>query len=204
MPDPVASSLFSPDFVSGGNDEPQACQATPGPEPSPAPSACLLPAASAEPASSNATSRLVRTFPRSEQPALLAPPLTPSSAASPTIFSLRPDQIDLQAGIPRIVARASLAGVQLSAGIDILNANAHVGSVNADGSRGENVGAGANLLGGELDIGYHGWSLTLGVAASLGGSISSGQGRDLDADGLQERCFALSLGPFTLGECDEL
>jgi hypothetical protein len=119
-------------------------------------------------------------------------------------MTIRPDQVDLQTGVPRVQGHATLGSVQLTAGVDMLNANAHLGSLNGDGSRGENIGASANLLGGELNIDYKGWSLTLGVAASLGGSISSGEGRDLDGDGIQERCFAMSLGPFTLGECDEL
>jgi hypothetical protein len=41
-------------------------------------------------------------------------------------------------------------------------------------------------------------------AASLGASVSSGEGRDLDGDGKAERCFSVSFGPVTLGECDEL
>jgi hypothetical protein len=120
------------------------------------------------------------------------------------VITVRPDQVDLATGIPRVQAHTTLGAAQLTASVDILNANAHLGSLNSDGSRGENIGAGANLLGGEIDIAYKGWSLTLGVAASLGGSISSGDGRDLDGDGVQERCFAMSLGPFTIGECDEL
>jgi hypothetical protein len=120
------------------------------------------------------------------------------------VLNVRPDQVDLQSGIPRLEGHAALGPVQLTAGIDILNASAHLGSLNGDGSRGENIGAAANLLGGELGIAYSGWSLTLGVAASVGASISSGEGRDSDADGVQERCFQMSLGPLMLGECDEL
>jgi hypothetical protein len=167
----------------------------------------LPPAASAEPAT-HAASLLVQKFPRSDQPAFVAPSPSParpvSSGAATGILTFGRDQIDLQTGIPRIQGHASLGNVQLSAGLDILNAHAHVGSLNSDGSRGENLGAGANLLGGELSIDYKGWSLMLGVAASVGGAISSGEGRDLDADGVPERCFAMSLGPFMLGECDEL
>jgi hypothetical protein len=158
-----------------------------------------------EPAVSSAASPLAQKFLRNEQAAFVAAsPSPPSSPPAPGVLTLRPDQLDLQTGIPRIQSHASVAGVQLTAGVDSLNANAHLGSLNDDGSRGENIGAGANLLGGELNIDYKGWSLTLGVAASLGGSISSGEGRDIDADGVQERCFKMSLGPFTLGECDEL
>lgn len=131
-------------------------------------------------------------------------PPTNTTTATPRVITVRPDQVDLATGIPRVQAHDTLGAARLTASVDILNANAHLGSLNGDGSRGENIGAAANLLGGEIDIAYKGWSLTLGVAASLGGSISSGDGRDLDGDGVQERCFAMSLGPFTIGECDEL
>lgn len=203
MPDPIASSV-SPDPVCSLNEDPPlSCES--GPTASALPSACLPPGASAEPASSSATSILVQKFARSAQPAFVAAPPSPSSSASASpILTVRPDQVDLQTGIPRIQAHTTLGSVKLTAGVDILSANAHLGSLNSDGSRGENIGAGASLLGGELNIDYKGWSLTVGVAASLGVSISSGEGRDLDADGVQERCFAMSLGPFTLGECDEL
>jgi len=206
VPDPVVSSCFSPTpACSLDDDPPLVCQSAASASPPTTPNACLAPVPSVEPATSNAASLLVQKFPRSDQPAFVAPSPAPSSSgAAAEILTVRPDQVDLQAGIPRIQGHATLGGVQLTAGVDILNANAHLGSLNSDGSRGENIGAAASLFGGELNIDYNGWSLTLGVAASLGGSISSGEGRDLDADGVQERCFAMSLGPFTLGECDEL
>jgi hypothetical protein len=85
-----------------------------------------------------------------------------------------------------------------------LNANAHLGSQNGDGSQGENVGAMATGIGVDGTVEYSGWSLTVGLSASLGASVSSGEGRDLDGDGKAERCFSVSFGPLTLGECDEL
>jgi len=204
VPDPIASSSSTPGLTGHFDDDPSlSCRS----EPAPPPNACLPPDAPAESATSNAASALVQKFPRNEQAAFVAAPPSSSpgsGSAPPGMLSLRADQFDLQTGIPRIQGQTTLGSVQLSAGIDILNANAHLGSLNADGSRGENIGAGGSLLGGELNIDYNGWSLTVGVAASLGVSISSGEGRDLDADGVQERCFAMSLGPFTLGECDEL
>ena len=153
----------------------------------------------------SAVTVLVQKFPPTGQPALIAgSPLPNAAGAAPVVLTVRPDQLDLQAGTPRLQAHAKLGNVQLTASVDVLNANAHLGSLNGDGSRGENIGAGATLLGGELNIDYKGWSLTLGMAASVGGSISSGKGRDIDADGVPERCFVMSLGPYTLGECDEL
>lgn len=197
MPDPVASASAWPEPICKFEDEP-ALALDPPPTGSPA-------NLRTEPAPASVTSALVQKFARSDQPMLVAPSPTPaSSPAAPPVLTVRPDQVDLQTGMPRVVAHATWGDVQLTAGVDILNANAHLGSLNSDGSRGENIGAGASLLGGELSIDYKGWSLTVGVAASLGGSISSGDSRDLDADGVRERCFAMSLGPFTLGECDEL
>ena len=206
MSDPVASSCFSPDPACHLDDDPPlAGQSTAATSPATTPNSCFPPARSTEPASSNAASLLGQKFPRLAQPVLTAPaPSSSTSGAATGILSVRPDQVDVQTGIPRITGHATLGSVQLTAAVDILNAKAHVGSLNSDGSSGENIGAGANLLGGELSIDYNGWSLTLGVAASLGGSISSGEGRDLDGDGVEERCFAMSLGPLTLGECDEL
>ena len=208
MPDPIASSCFSPDPACHLDDGPPlACQSAAAASSATTVNASFPPASSTEPASSKAASLLVQRFPRGDQPALAAPAPAPTPSADSAvagILTVRRDQADLQIGIPHIQAHATLGSVQLTAGVDILNANAHLGSLNSDGSSGENIGAGATLVGGELNIDYGGWSLTLGVSASLGGSISSGEGRDLDVDGVQERCFAMSLGPLTLGECDEL
>lgn len=204
MPGPVTSSSAPTDPASNFDDDPSlTCQAAP------IASSTLASAVGAPSDGSTAppsgTSALVQKFSRNDQRSLeAASPPTHSTTAPPAVLTVRPDQVDLTTGIPRVQARTTLGAARLTASVDILNANLHLGSLNGDGSRGENIGAGANLLGGEIDIAYKGWSLTLGVAASLGGSISSGEGRDLDADGVQERCFAMSLGPFTIGECDEL
>jgi hypothetical protein len=208
MPDPIRSSSLPPGpTCSLDDDTPLTSQSTPPASPAATPNACFPPDIPGPPAPPSAASELVQKFPRAEQAVLVAAapwPPTISSATGPGILTVRPDQVDLETGIPRIQGQATLAGIQLTAGIDILNASAHLGSLNGDGSRGENIGVGANLLGGELSIDYRGWSFTVGVAASLGVSISSGDGRDIDGDGVQERCFAMSLGPYTLGECDEL
>jgi|GEM_PF-1831808 len=205
MPEPITSSSSSSNPTCNLDGDPSlTCQAAPPPPPAPTPNACLPPEAP-EAGTSSAASALVQKFARSDGASFVAP--TPSPSPSPSargVLTVRPDQLDLETGIPRIQGHAILGNVQLTGAIDILNANAHLGSLNGDGSRGENIGAGANLIGGELNIDYRGWSLTVGVAASLGVSISSGEGRDSDGDGVQERCFAMSLGPFTLGECDEL
>jgi hypothetical protein len=114
------------------------------------------------------------------------------------------DQVNLQVGLPRLESHRTLGPAHLTGGIDVLNANAHLGSQNSDGSQGENVGAMATGIGVDGTVEYSGWSLTVGLSASLGASVSSGEGRDLDGDGKAERCFSVSFGPVTLGECDEL
>jgi hypothetical protein len=91
----------------------------------------------------------------------------------------------------------------LSGELDYMTASLHLGSQNSDGSKGENIGAMATGLGLEATAEYSGWSLTAGLSLSAGASISSGGGRDVDEDGRPERCFQVSFGPFTLGECDE-
>jgi hypothetical protein len=215
MSDPISSSCFSPSLACAadplpGSESEAAVSSLPSPA---AANACLLAAAPAEPASSPAASALAQRFLRNGQasivagPDALSPGLSTAAAALPSGAALpaRPwDQINRHIGLGHFEAHASLHALHLTTSADVLSANAHLGSQNADGSQGENVGAGATLYGAEINAEYRGWSLTLGVAQSVGGSISSGEGRDIDGDGIPERCFALSLGPFTLGECDEL
>jgi len=47
-------------------------------------------------------------------------------------------------------------------------------------------------------------SSCLWPSLSSGAGVSSGEDRDIDGDGVRERCFKGSLGPLTLGFCDEL
>jgi hypothetical protein len=131
-----------------------------------------------------------------------APPL--AGAGTSAALPHSDDQVQVQVGVPRVEGHTTVGGVHLAGGVDVLSANAHLGSQNDDRSQGENVGAVATGVGVEGTIEYSGWSLTAGVSASVGASVSSGEGRDLDGDGKPERCFKVSFGPFTLGECDEL
>ena len=133
-----------------------------------------------------------------------APPPTIATPSGPPLLTVRPDQIDVQTGIPQFVNHGAIGNLHVTAKGDFLNAGAHIGSLNEDGSRGENEGVSANLVNGEVTLDYSGWSFSLGLGVSLGGSIASGEGRDLDKDGVPERCFKMTLGPLTLGECDEL
>jgi hypothetical protein len=211
MPDPISSSSVpssASDVMCTYGDDPALMSQ--GPTPSiPAtqtttPRACELPTASAEPADSSASSDLVQKFSNNDHSALIAAAPSISAPSGPPPLTVRPDQLDVQTGVPRFESRATVGALHLTGGLDVFNANAHLGSLNEDGSHGENIGAGANLANGELTLDYKGWSLSVGVGLSLGGSIASGEGRDLDADGVPERCFKMSLGNFTLGECDEL
>jgi hypothetical protein len=208
VPEPLSSASVPPQSYSF-NDEPSLdLESAAGASPeasSGAPNACLPLDAPAEAAVCSASTKLVQNFIRKDTALLEA--ASPRSSPSPTVppvLSVSRDQINLQTGIPRIEAITALGRAQLTVGIDVLNVSGHFGVRNEDGSHGANVGLGANLLGAEVNIDYQGWSLTVGVAASIGGSVSSGEGRDVDADGLAERCFKMSLGPLTLGECDEL
>ena len=92
--------------------------------------------------------------------------------------------------------------MHLSGELAYVSANLHLGSQNSDGSKGENIGAMATAVGLEATAEYSGWSLTAGLSLSAGASVSSGE-RDVDHDRRPERCFEVSFGPLTLGECDE-
>jgi hypothetical protein len=215
MSDPISPSCFSPSLACAadplpGTESEAAVSSLPSPA---AANACLLAAAPGEPASSQATSALAQRFLRDGQASIVALAKTPSPGLSTPATALpsgaalpaRPwDQINRQIGLGHFEAHATSLAVHLTASADVLSASAHLGSQNADGSQGENVGAGVTLFGAEINAEYRGWSLTLGVAHSVGGSISSGEGRDIDGDGIPEKCFAMSLGPLTVGECDEL
>jgi hypothetical protein len=207
VPDPISSSSIvsnSPDATCSREDDASLICLLPATVPPPTPNACEPPATSADPPLSSAASDLVQKFSNKDPSTFIAASPRMHAPSIPPVLTVRPDQLDLQTGIPRFESHATLGNLHLTADVDLLNANAHIGSLNEDGSRGGNEGVGANLLNGELTLDYKGWSLSLGVGSSLGGSIASGEGRDLDADGVAERCFKMTLGPYTLGECDEL
>jgi hypothetical protein len=86
--------------------------------------------------------------------------------------------------------------------MNVLTANAHFGTHNADGSTGINAGGGATLVGAELTAGSSGWSLTggLGVGPTAGFSLGT---RDSDHDGKTEYCGYVATPAFSLGSCVE-
>jgi len=215
MPDPISSSILPPPDSDVCNVDSAPSLTCHGPEaaasaPTPAGNSCTVAGQSAEPAVSRATSELLQKFSSTDYSALLAgsapsaPPPSIAAPSGPPALTVRHAQIDLQTGIPQLVDRGTLGKLQVTAKGDLLNASAHIGALNEDGSHGVNVGVGANLVNGEVTLDYRGWSFSMGLGISLGGSIASGGGRDLDADDTPERCFKMTLGPLTLGECDEL
>lgn len=216
MPDPISTSNLPNSLATlcayGDDPSTQTCQMPTSAPPAPSSAtSCEVPATSANAAASSGAAGLVQKFSGTNHGALLAssaspaaPPPTIAQPSGPPVLTIRPDQIDVQTGIPQYVNHGTIGNLHVIAKGDLLNASAHIGSLNEDGSRGENEGIGANLVNEEVTLDYSGWSFSLGVGVSLGGSIASGEGRDLDKDGVPERCFKMTLGPLTLGECDEL
>ncbi len=189
MPDPVSSSCVPQELICRINGDPPLTEAAASLSPAQTASPCPSTAASVDPGITAASSALAQKFLSKPAAALQVQPW---------------DQIDVHGGTPRLEAHATLSGVHVTGAVDLFDVDAHLGSQNADGSKGENMGVGVTFYGAEVTAEYKGWSLTAGIASSLGGYVSSGEGRDIDGDGIPERCFALSIGPFTLGECDEL
>lgn len=119
--------------------------------------------------------------------------------------SVRHDQqFDVQVGVLHADRRGEQAGFHLSSSVDVSTLRANLGGDNDDGTTGFNLGVMATVGGTEATIERSGWSATFGVSASAGVFISSGEGRDIDGDGVPERCFKGSIGPLTLGVCTEL
>ncbi len=215
MPEPISSSAsprLSCDPEDGG---PLSCDSPLPPAASSAAAganACLPSEEPVETALSSASSTLAQKFFRNDQASFVAASAPPSSSTSSAAPAPAPGSAppargwevgDHFAALHR-ESHGTLAGVHLSASVDINSADAHLGSRNEDGSYGANFGVGRSLIEGKVSAEYHGWSLTLGASASEGFGISSGEGRDIDGDGIPERCFEMSLGAWTLGECDEL
>ncbi len=112
-------------------------------------------------------------------------------------------QFDVQAGVEHLAEQSESFGFHVSGSLDVATVRANLGSENDDGSEGVNVGAMATAVGAEVTLEQNGTSVTMGASASLGIAFSSGAGRDVDGDGIPERCFKGSLGPLTLGVCTE-
>jgi hypothetical protein len=101
---------------------------------------------------------------------------------------------EVQAGLLRV----GVSGSHGSSGAEFLTARAGAGAHNDDGSVGFNAGASATAAGVESTLSLGDGSLTLGLAWSVGASLSVGV-RDIDVD--TELCVKASYGPLTLGFC---
>jgi hypothetical protein len=212
MPDPISSSYVSPDLTCNG--EPELSCDPPVTPPLPAGSDASLPppteAGDGYPsAASSAASGLAIEYLRTDHSKLIAAstaPPQPADTAQAWFASAHGPgpQFQPEIGASRTTYHGSFDGVHLSGTIDTMTAGLHAGALNDDGSRGANLGASATLVSGEVTAEYKGYSFTFGESLSLGASVSVGDGRDIDADGVRERCFKGSLGPLTLGVCDEL
>jgi hypothetical protein len=107
-------------------------------------------------------------------------------------------QKEMQVGL----ARFGADGKQGSAELRTIEAEAHYGTKNADGSEGYNFGASANAIAAEVSVAASGNQLTLGVFAGAGAEGSIGT-RDADADGNREYCVRAGAGAVVGGLCIE-
>ena len=209
MPDPISSSTgsartcYEPELACGSTNESAVAE----------PSSCLK-AADSQPleANSTAASALATRYLRTDHSRLIAllPDATSGSGANTsrthTWFASGHGpglQFQPEVGASRTTANAVLDGVHFSGTLDFATAGLHAGVENDDASHGANLGAAATLVGAEITVEYHGYSFTFGESVSVGGGFSSGD-RDVDGDGIRERCFKGSIGPLTFGFCDEL
>jgi len=210
MTDPISSSCLWPGLSSDVEPTLVCSSTSASPAPPPGANACVGPEPDPSGSSSSAAQTLASQYLRADYSKLIAagtPANAPTPPASQTFFATTHgpgDQFQPEVGASRTHFHGTLDGVHLSGTLDILTAGLHLGSLNDDGSRGENVGAAATLVGVEATAEYHGYSFTFGESLSVGAGVSSGEDRDIDGDGVRERCFKGSLGPLTLGFCDEL
>lgn len=93
-------------------------------------------------------------------------------------------------------------GAYGSGRVDAFQAGAAVSVVQADGSRGLGMGAGANIAAGEATYDRGGFRATVGLSAGVGAGAGLGL-RDADGDGRTELCASVSAGPVTAGTCYE-
>ncbi len=112
-------------------------------------------------------------------------------------------QNELQAGVARAGDSVEYKGVRGSVAVDVLTTRVNGGIYNDDDSVGANLGAMNTAVGIEVTAGGGGWQATVGVSASMGVAVSSGE-RNIDGDATIERCFKGSIGALTLGFCSEL
>jgi hypothetical protein len=111
-------------------------------------------------------------------------------------------QNELQAGLARVAGTIPGDHLDVNLSAEVLTARLNGGIYNDDDSYGANLGASLTSAGVEATAAYSGWSGTVGLSASIGAAVSSGD-RNIDGDETPERCFKGSVGPLTLGVCTE-
>jgi len=112
----------------------------------------------------------------------------------------RDNDVQVVAGRNTLLASHGGYGLSITGEAGVVRAN--LGENNDDGSLGGNLGAGAELIGGEATINTPGGSLTGGLSISMSVSGSIGV-RDADHDGKPEFCAKFSVPTLTLGACIE-
>jgi hypothetical protein len=112
-------------------------------------------------------------------------------------------QLGAQSEVQVGVGRFAYSEGSDSLGVELLTGRAAVGIHNDDGSTGVNTSALATVFGFERTFDLGGVdTFTFGLSVSTGGAFSAGF-RDADNDGDREFCFRASVGPVTIGACEE-
>lgn len=110
------------------------------------------------------------------------------------------NDVQLVGGRRTMMVNGGGFGLSVTTEVGLVRAN--LGENNDDGSVGGNIGAGAELAGGEATLSAPFGSLTGGLSVSL--SLSGSMGvRDADHDGKEEYCGKFSIPAYTLGACIE-
>jgi hypothetical protein len=106
---------------------------------------------------------------------------------------------EVQAGM----ARVGISGKNGSATLELLTARAAGGAHNDDGSLGANTGAGFAIASAEGTLNLtESASITVGAGLTGGAGVSVGV-RDIDKDGVAEKCVKVSAPMLTFGICVE-
>ena len=112
-----------------------------------------------------------------------------------------PGNASINASAATVAAKNST----LSSVLNVLGADASVGTQNADGSVGAHANFGAQVAGFEATVSVPNFSLTIGFGEGVGGELSIGV-RDADQDGRLEVCARASLASvfgLLIGVCFE-
>ncbi len=107
-------------------------------------------------------------------------------------------QTEFQAGLARVGMSSDWGSWE----VRTLEADAHIGVHNPDGSTGLNAGLAATAIAAETTLKWSGNSLTVGGALGVGGDVAVGK-RDADNDGNIEYCARVAYQVVIGGACIE-